>query len=31
MFAQGNRWSWGDILADVLGIVAGLIIHKLIF
>lgn len=31
MFAQGNRWSWGDILADGLGIVAGLIIHKLIF
>lgn len=31
MFSQGNRWSWGDILADGLGIVAGLIIHKLIF
>jgi len=31
MFAQGNRWSWGDILADGLGIVAGLIVHKLIF
>ena len=31
MFAQGSRWSWGDILADGLGIVAGLIVHKLIF
>lgn len=30
MFAQGNRWSWGDILADGLGIVAGLACNYLL-
>lgn len=28
---KGNIWSWGDILADVAGIVAGIGIHFLIF
>lgn len=29
--ATGNFWSWGDLLADGLGIVIGLIINFLIF
>ena len=28
--ATGNYWSWGDLLADGLGIVMGLIINFLI-
>lgn len=28
--ATGNRWSWGDILADGLGIIIGLSINYLI-
>jgi len=29
--ASGNTWSWGDIIADVVGIAAGIGIHLLIF
>lgn len=28
---HGNFWSWGDIVADIAGIFAGLCIHLLIF
>ena len=27
--AQGNKWSWGDVVADGLGIVVGTALHIL--
>ncbi len=28
--AQGNKWSWGDIMADGLGIACGIIIATMV-
>lgn len=30
MVAKGNTWSWGDILADVVGIIVGALLAFLI-
>lgn len=30
MNEKGNYWSWGDILADVLGILAAILMYSLI-
>jgi len=27
--STGNKWSWGDILADTIGVIVGFVIGKL--